>query len=93
MDEQTISIAKNWLTVDKGHMEHKIVDLDLIMHRHTPENVLSFLSYLCMDYDRHLKRHIKKDKTDPRINEILARRFRVKMAMRTLQNALTKKAA
>ncbi len=93
MDEQTISTAQGWLTVDDGCRERKLVDLGLIIHRHSVEKVLQFLDYLCQDYDRHLKRHIRKDMTDPRINDIVAKRFRVKMAMRTMQNAMTRKAA
>ncbi|ACL03047.1 conserved hypothetical protein [Desulfatibacillum aliphaticivorans] len=93
MDDKTVSIAQNWLTIDQGHTELKLVDLGLIVHRHTPDEVLEFLGYLCQDYDRHLKRHIRKDKTDPRINDIVARRFRVKMALNTLRNAITRKAA
>jgi len=93
MNEKTISTAQQFLTVDHGDREHKLVDLSLIMHRHTPENVLSFLKNLASDYDRHLKRQIKRDKSDPRLNDIVARRFRVKMALNTLRNGLAKKAA
>jgi len=93
MDKRIIETCQNFLTVDHGDCQHKIVNLELVMHRHTPENVLSFLRNLAADYDRHLKRHILKDKTDPRINEIVARRFRVKMALRTLQNAMARDAA
>lgn len=93
MDEKAVAIAQNFLTVDHGDRQHKLVDLDMVLHRHTPENVLTFLHQLTLDYDRHLKRHIRRDKTDPRINEIVARRFRVKMAFRTLRNAFSREAA
>ncbi len=93
MTEKSISTAQAFLTVDHGDREHKIVNLDLIMLRHTPENVLCFLRKLISDYDRHLKRHILKDKSHPRINEIVARRFRVKMALNTLRNAMARDAA
>ncbi|SHJ72844.1 hypothetical protein SAMN02745216_02139 [Desulfatibacillum alkenivorans DSM 16219] len=93
MDDKIVSTAQNWLTIDQGHSELKLVDLTMIMHSHSTDKVIQFLGYLCQDYDRDLKRHIRKDKTDPRINDIVARRFRVKMAMRTMQNAMTRKAA
>jgi len=93
MNEKAVETAQNFLTVDYGYNVHKLVDLSMIMHRHTPENVIIFLEKLISDYDRNLKRRILNDKTDPRINDIVARRFRVKMAYRTLQNSMSKKAA
>jgi len=93
MDEDAITNAQGFLTVDYGDNQHQLVDLEMVLHRHTPANVLSFLETLVSDLDRHLRRHIKQDKTDSRINEIVARRFRVKMALRTLKNSMAKKAA
>ena len=93
MTDVTISTAQEFLTVDHGDREHKIVNLELLMARHSSESVLNFLRQLSADYARHITRHIRKDKTDPRINELVAKRFRVRMALNTLKNAMAREAA
>jgi len=62
------------------------VNVELLLHRHPPEAVISFLSQLQIELRRKLSKLIKEDKTNSRINDIVAKRFRIKMAINTIKN-------
>ncbi len=45
-----------------------------------------FLQELNKDLSKKLSKHIKYDKTNPYINDIVAKRWRIKMAINTIRN-------
>jgi len=50
------------------------------------EAVIGFLNLLRDDFKKELKLRIQKNKTDPRINELVAKNFRIRMAINTIKN-------
>ena len=49
--------------------------------------VIAFLEQLRSEYKKELSDLIKSNKTDPKINELVAKNFRIKMAINTIKNA------
>jgi len=87
MTKKMINIVQDYLTVVGEGKVYQIVNIQLLLKRHPPEAVISFLQELQKDYKKQLKQIITKNKTDPRINEIVAKNFRIKMAINTIKNA------
>jgi hypothetical protein len=56
------------------------------LRRHPPEAVIAFLKELQSDYKKELSKLIKTNRSDSKINEIVARSFRIKMAINTIKN-------
>ncbi len=87
MTKKMINTVQDYLTVVGEGKVYQIVNIQLLLKRHPPEAVISFLQELQKDYKKQLKQIITKNKTDPRINEIVAKNFRIKMAINTIRNA------
>jgi len=88
MTKKAINDVQDFLTVilDDGDRVYQIVNVELLLRRHPPEAVISFLQELNTDLSKKLRKHIKHDKTNPYINEIVAKRWRIKMAINTIRN-------
>jgi hypothetical protein len=63
------------------------VNVEFLLRRHPPEAVIAFLQQLRNEYQKELGQLIRKNKTDARINELVAKNFRIKMAINTIKNA------
>ena len=87
MTKKMINTVQDYLTVVGEGKVYQIVNIQLLLKRHPPEAVISFLQELQKDYKKQLRQIITKNKTDPRINEIVAKNFRIKMAINTIRNA------
>ena len=87
MTKKMINTVQDYLTVVDENKVYQIVNVQLLLKRHPPEAVISFLRELQRDYKKDLRRVIANNKTDPRINEIVAKNFRIKMAINTIRNA------
>ena len=85
MTSETAFAAQEFLTVNHPNREFQIVNIELLMRRHPPEEVIRFLVRLSQQYQKRLSRRIRKDRTDPYINELVARRFRIKMAINAIR--------
>jgi hypothetical protein len=70
----------------KENRTYQIVNVELLLRRHNPQAVISFLKELQKDYGKALSKLIQEDKTNSQINELVAKRFRVKMAINTIRN-------
>ena len=88
MTKKTINKVQNFLTVitQDGDKVFQIVNIQLLMRRHSPHAVISFLQELRNDYSKQLKKLLKDNVSDERINDIVARNFRVKMAISEIKN-------
>ena len=88
MTKKIIGDVQEYLTViqDDGDRVYQIVNVELLLRRHPPEAVISFLQELNKDLSKKLSKHIKHDKTNPYINDIVAKRWRIKMAINTIRN-------
>ena len=88
MTKKIIGDVQEYLTVilDDGDRVYQIVNVELLLRRHPPEAVISFLQELNRDLSKKLSKLIKYDKTNPYINDIVAKRWRIRMAINTIRN-------
>ncbi len=87
MTKKIISNVQDYLTVLSEDRVYQIVNVELLLRRHPPEAVIAFLEQLRSDYKKELSQLVKSDKTDVRIDELLAKNWRIKMAINTIKNA------
>jgi hypothetical protein len=87
MTKKVINQVQDYLTVVGEDRVYTIVNVELLLRRHPPDAVIAFLNQLRSEYKRELSQLIKNNKTDSKINELVARNFRIKMAINTIKNA------
>ena len=87
MTKKIISNVQEYLTVVGEDKVYQIVNVELLLRRHTPEAVIAFLDQLRNEYKKELGQLIKNNKTAERINDLLAKNWRIKMAIITIKNA------
>jgi hypothetical protein len=87
MTKKVINHVQDYLTVVGKDKVYQIVNVELLLRRHPPEAVIAFLAQLRSEYQKELGQLIKNNKTDARINELVAKNFRLKMAINTIKNA------
>jgi hypothetical protein len=87
MTKRVINHVQEFLTIIDDGKVYQIVNVELLLRRHPPDAVIAFLKELQSDYKKELAKLIKIDRTDSRINELVAKSFRIKMAINTIKNA------
>ena len=87
MTKKIINQVQDYLTVIGDDKTYQILNVGLLLRRHPPEAVIAFLSQLRSEYSKKLGHLIKTNKTDPKINDLVAKNFRIKMAINTIRNA------
>ena len=89
MTKRIINQVQDFLTVisGDGNRIYQIVNIQLLLRRHPPEAVVSFLKELQKDYGKQLRKMLSENRSDPLINEIVVKRFRVRMAINTIRTA------
>ena len=87
MTKKVINHVQDYLTVVGENKVYQIVNVELLLRRHPPEAVIAFLDQLRNEYKKELSQLIKDSKTSSRINELVAKNFRIKMAINTIKNA------
>ena len=95
MTKRAINNIQSFLTFVEadGKRVYTIVNVELLLRRHPPEAVITFLQELHKDYGKALSKLIQEDKTNSLINELVAKRFRIKMAINTIKNVGRQEAA
>lgn len=88
MTKRSINDVQSFLTFMQpdGDRVYQIVNVELLLRKHPPEAVVTFLKELHKDFGKELSRLIQNDKTSTKINDLVAKRFRVKMAINTIRN-------
>ena len=88
MTKRAINDVQSFLTFveSEGNRVYQIVNVELLLRRHPPESVITFLQELHKDYGKTLSKLIQEDKTNSQINELVAKRYRLKMAINTIRN-------
>jgi len=86
MKDEAITEAQDFLTVRYSDHVHQMANVDLLLRRHGLDTVLEVLTNLKEDYRKRLKTLILRDRTDPRINDLVAKRFRIRMAINIIRN-------
>ena len=88
MNKNKIDNIQEFLTVNKGDdiPKQQIVNIQLLLHRHPPAAVIRFLTDLHQEYSKKLQKVIREDKTSSRLDELIAAKFRIKMAINSIRN-------
>jgi len=88
MSKKEIKNIQEFLTIVKEdeNRKHQIVNVELMLRRHQPGAVINFLDGLHKEYASKLQKIIREDKTSTRLNEIIATKFRIKMAINCIKN-------
>jgi hypothetical protein len=86
MTKRVINHVQEFLTIIDDDKIYQIVNVELLLRRHPSGSVIAFLKELQSDYKKELSKLIKTDRTDSRINELVAKSFRIKMAINTIKN-------
>jgi len=87
MTKKIINQVQEYLTVVGEKRVYRIVNVEMLLRRHSGVAVIAFLTQLRSEYQKEMKKLIKNNKTDPRINELVAKNFRLRMAINTIKNA------
>ena len=88
MTKRVINEVNEYLTVCGEDHVYKIVsDIEILLKRHPPEIVIGFLNLLRSDFKKELKALIQENKTSSRINELIAKNWRLRMAINIIRNA------
>ena len=87
MTKRVINEVQDYLTICGEDRVYQIVNVETLLRRHSPEAVIAFLNQLRSEYKKELGKILKVNKTDPMINEFVAKNFRLKMAINTIRNA------
>jgi len=86
MTKRVINHVQEFLSfIDDGKV-YQIVNVELLLRKHPTDAVIVFLKELQGDYKKELAKLIKTDRTDARINELVAKSFRIKMGINTIKN-------
>jgi hypothetical protein len=85
--KKIINQVQEFLTYCGEDRVYQIVNVEVLLKRHPPEAVIGFLILLREDYKKELRCLLATNRTDARINEIVAKNFRIKMAINTIRNA------
>ena len=89
MTKRVINEVQDYLTVVSGDKVYQIVkNVELLLRRHSGVAVIAFLDQLRSEYKKELGQLIKTDKTSAQINELVAKNFRLKMAINTIKNSM-----
>ena len=86
MTKRVINEVQDYLTVVSEDRVYQIVNVELLLRRHSGVAVIAFLDQLRSEYKKELGQLIKTDKTSAQINELVAKNFRLRMAINTLKN-------
>ena len=86
MTKRVINEVQEYLTICGEDRVYQIVNVEMLLKKHPGDAVIGFLNLLRDDYKKELKQRIQKNKTDPRINELVAKNFRIRMAINTIKN-------
>ena len=87
MTKKIINQVQEFLTYCGEDRVYQIVNVEVLLKRHPPEAVIGFLIMLREDYKKELRSLLQENKTDAKINELVAKNFRIKMAINTIRNA------
>jgi hypothetical protein len=87
MTKKVINDVQDYLTVVSGDRVYQIVNVELLLRRHSGVAVIAFLDQLRSEYKKELGQLIRTEKSSAKINELVAKNFRLKMAINTIKNS------
>jgi hypothetical protein len=85
MSRETILEAQEFLTVYHDNRSRKIVDIETLLKKHPTWRVKDFLGQMFKERQKVLRDLISTDKTNRKLDETIARMFRLNMAIKTIE--------
>ena len=92
MTKRVINEVQEYLTICGEDRVYQIVNVEMLLRRHPPEAVIAFLQQLRREYSKKLSGLIKNNKTDPMINELVAKNFRIRMSINIIRKEVRQSA-
>jgi hypothetical protein len=86
MTRRVINQVRDFITIVTEDRVYQICPVEMLLWRHPPNAVVTFLEQLRAEYKRELGELIKVDPTHPKINHLVVLSFRLKMAINTIRN-------
>jgi hypothetical protein len=85
MTRRVINQVRDYLTIVTEDRTYQICPVEMLLWRHTPEQVVGFLNQLRQEYKKELQQLLRENKTHPKVNYLVVHIFRIRMAMKTIQ--------
>ncbi len=89
MRTQIIAEAQDYLTVIHGERKRRLLNITTLMENHPTEAVIRFMKSLLREKEKMLRKYILRDKTDPRLDDLVAVMFRIYMCIQVLESEVT----
>ncbi len=89
MTTEIITQAQDYLTVIYGDRRRRILNIMVLLENHQTEAVIGFMKSLLREKEKMLRKYILRDKTDPRLDDLVAVMFRIYMCIQVLESEVT----
>ena len=89
MTTEAITAAQDYLTVIYGDRRRRILNIMVLLENHQTEAVIGFMKSLLREKEKMLRKYILRDKTDPRLDDLVAVMFRIYMCIQVLESEVT----
>lgn len=86
MTRQNIIDAQGYLTMRKNECTRRILDIHSLMRNHSQSEIIQFMKEYLREKEKSLKEMVLTDKSNHRVDEIVAAMFRLHMAIRILED-------
>ena len=87
MTRRVINQVRDFITIVTEDRVYQICPVEVLLMRHSPNAVVTFLEQLRAEYKKELGELIRENPTHPKINHLVVLNFRLKMAINTIKNA------
>jgi hypothetical protein len=87
MTKRVINQVRDYLTIVTEDRTYQICPVEMLLWRHTPEQVVGFLNQLRQEYKKELRELLRENKSHPKVNFLIVNIFRLRMAIKTIQKA------
>ena len=90
MTTEAITAAQDYLTVIYGDRRRRILNIRVLLENHPTDAVIRFLRSLLREKEKVLRNYILTNKTDPRLDDLVAVMFRIYMCIQVLESEVIK---
>ena len=90
MTTESITAAQDYLTVINGNYTRRILNLQQLLECHPAEAVIGFMKSLLREKEKMLRKYILRDKSNPKIDELVATMWRIYMCVHVLEEEVMK---
>jgi hypothetical protein len=87
MTKRVINQVRDYLTIITEDRTYQICPVEMLLWRHSPEQVVGFLNQLRQEYKKELRELLRENKSHPKVNFLIVNIFRLRMAIKTIQRA------